>query len=253
MKVYQPTFKTTDKDSYVPVSRAILEEPVWTQGPFDDRSAYMDVAMRAQFQDYDHKLFDGPIVHLSRGQFFSSRSMLKKRWSWKSTGQVLAWEERMVRRGLLRTKPYRDNNKTIGMVYEVVDYDRLFSFTGQSAKSNTGRGTKPIEATAVLDTEHVMERHAAQGDKPEQNNNKVTKAGGKSADAAPGSLQKAAQAAINCILNGTPYFAMERKYQDNVPEDVFNAWSEKHEDEVRNGRDAIIKEILTYRRVLEGQ
>lgn len=89
---------------WVKLERAILDTVVWSNTePFDERSAYVDLVLRANYED---KAFrprrETTIINVKAGQFFTSIAKLCERWKW-SENKVRRYLKMLKNLGFIRT------------------------------------------------------------------------------------------------------------------------------------------------------
>lgn len=94
---------------WVKAERIILDTAIWNNGePFDERSAYFDLKLRANYQDSIFRPRKGtePIT-VKAGELFTSIGMLSERWKW-SENKVRRYLKMLKKIGFLnyRRHPY---------------------------------------------------------------------------------------------------------------------------------------------------
>jgi len=68
---------------WVKISRDIIDSDIWTgKEPFDERSAWIDLILRANHEEAEIKTRSGEIVKIPRGGLFVSLRKLAERWHW---------------------------------------------------------------------------------------------------------------------------------------------------------------------------
>ena len=85
----------TDKGGYIKLYRALLSDEFWQdEEPFDKRSAWIDLLLRANYAD-NVRIYRGQVQKTKRGQIRTSVAELAERWN---------WSENKVRRYLFALK-----------------------------------------------------------------------------------------------------------------------------------------------------
>lgn len=94
---------------WVKTERALLDTAIWNNGePFDERSAYIDIQLRA---NYEEKIFrprkSTEVITIKPGELFTSVGMLSERWKW-SENKVRRYLKMLKKVGLADFKrhPY---------------------------------------------------------------------------------------------------------------------------------------------------
>ncbi len=72
------------QDGWIKLHRKIRENEMWQKEPFDKRSAWIDLLLRATHKEYTI-LIKGIDIKLKPGQFFVTKKGLAKNWSWSRT------------------------------------------------------------------------------------------------------------------------------------------------------------------------
>lgn len=87
---------------WIKIHRKLLDNDIWTQsGPFDDRSAWIDLILLANFKDGEMNIKRTRKKRIiKRGQRHTSRDELAKRWGW-SLGKVDRYLDTLHERGML--------------------------------------------------------------------------------------------------------------------------------------------------------
>lgn len=68
-------------DGWIKVHRSVLENPLWTDKPFSRGQAWIDILLRANYEDKEIML-GGNIAKVKRGSFITSELKLMDRWGW---------------------------------------------------------------------------------------------------------------------------------------------------------------------------
>lgn len=70
------------------LERGLLESILWERNePFDDRSAYIDLRLRANFADTEFNPFGNEVITVHAKEIFTSIKKLAQHWGW-STNRV---------------------------------------------------------------------------------------------------------------------------------------------------------------------
>ena len=66
---------------WIKIHRSIIENPLWTDKPFSRGQAWIDILLRANYEDKEIML-GGNIKKVNRGSFITSELKLMDRWGW---------------------------------------------------------------------------------------------------------------------------------------------------------------------------
>lgn len=66
---------------WIKIHRSIIENPLWTDKPFSRGQAWIDILLRANYDDKEIML-GGNIKKVNRGSFITSELKLMDRWGW---------------------------------------------------------------------------------------------------------------------------------------------------------------------------
>lgn len=98
-------------DGWIKIYRILRENEIWEdKEPYDKRSAWIDLLLRATHQNYEF-LFRNTIIKLIPGQIFTSELKLATEWKWSRT-KVRAYLETLKKIGQIRT-PEKTSRYTI--------------------------------------------------------------------------------------------------------------------------------------------
>ena len=72
-----------DFSGFIYLQKKILDNAIW-QGsePFDKRSAWVDLILRANYEDSEAMSRSGEVITVHRGQLLTSQTHLAERWKW---------------------------------------------------------------------------------------------------------------------------------------------------------------------------
>lgn len=120
------------KQGYIKLYRQIQDCWVWElPGPFDERSAWIDLLMSANHDD--HKtMFDGQLIVVKRGQWITSVRKLADRWRWGNQ-KTLKFLRALEEDGMID----RDANSRRTLI-TIANYEK---FQGSDNGSGTLNGT----------------------------------------------------------------------------------------------------------------
>lgn len=71
----------TSGKGWIKLNRDILDHWLWTEKPFDKKSAWIDLLLLANHQDAKY-FVRGKLVKIKRGQYGTSAVKLASRWGW---------------------------------------------------------------------------------------------------------------------------------------------------------------------------
>ena len=126
------------KQGYIKLYRQIQDCWVWEQpGPFDERSAWIDLLMSANHDD--HKtMFDGQLIVVKRGQWITSVRKLADRWRWGNQN-TLKFLRALEEDGMID----RDANSRRTLI-TIANYEKFQgSDNGNGTLNGTLNGTVP--------------------------------------------------------------------------------------------------------------
>ena len=126
------------KQGYIKLYRQIQDCWVWEQpGPFDERSAWIDLLMSANHDD--HKtMFDGQLIVVKRGQWITSVRKLADRWRWGNQ-KTLKFLRALEEDGMID----RDANSRRTLI-TIANYEKFQgSDNGNGTLNGTLNGTVP--------------------------------------------------------------------------------------------------------------
>lgn len=70
-----------DTESWVKISRKLLDHWIWSDQPFSKGQAWVDMILTANYKD-KKIMFDGKVIEVKRGTFVTSIAKLSERWDW---------------------------------------------------------------------------------------------------------------------------------------------------------------------------
>lgn len=127
---------------WIKVSRDVLDSVIWNYDePFDDRSAYIDLALRVNYTASEFRPRTSRITYtIHPGQIFTSEEKLADRWHW-SKGKVKRYLKMLEERGYLSMN--RTANGTIINVITTGDsgFGRTACSTTDSTDDRTNHDT----------------------------------------------------------------------------------------------------------------
>ena len=124
----------------VKLERPVLDTVVWNNPePFDERSAYVDLVLRANYED---KVFrprrETSVINVQAGQLFTSVAKLCERWKW-SENKVRRYLKMLKNLGFIRT-----DARACGTLITLVNigFEGFGARTNEGSSEGTGEGTR---------------------------------------------------------------------------------------------------------------
>ena len=92
---------------WIKVERALLDTFIWDfDQPFDDRSAYIDLRLRANYTDKDFRAKKSrDVIHVHENELMTSIGNLAERWHW-SKDKVRRYLKMLEDGGFVKVVPY---------------------------------------------------------------------------------------------------------------------------------------------------
>ena len=106
----------SSNDGWIKLHRTILNHWIWNEKPFDKRSAWLDLILRANHSDNKFSL-GGEVIVVKRGSFITSELKLMERWGW-SKSKVRRFLEMLQKESMIEKNS--DRKKT---TLTIVNYD----------------------------------------------------------------------------------------------------------------------------------
>lgn len=143
---------------WVKIERQIMDHWLWKSGPFDYRSAWIDLILSVNHED-KKILFNGKIINVKRGSMITSIQKLADRWGW-SRQRAKRFLELLRDETMITTE-----STTHGTTVTLVKYD---DFQGRRSTDSTTDITAGVTAdvTAPITTDgHKQEYKELKNDK----------------------------------------------------------------------------------------
>lgn len=106
---------------WVKIERALMNTIVWNyEEPFDDRSAYIDLRLRANYVEKDCRSKKSrDVIHVKENELMTSYGHLADRWHW-SKNKVIRYLKMLEEGGLIKLTSY-----AIGTVISLENIDKI--------------------------------------------------------------------------------------------------------------------------------
>ena len=110
--------KTETNEGWLKLYRKTPDTAIWaTKDPYDRRSAWIDLLLSANYTAAE-LVIKNDVLHIQRGQLFTSVRHLSARWSW-SKDRVLSFLRQLDRLEMIN----RDSTHS-GTLITIVNYDK---------------------------------------------------------------------------------------------------------------------------------
>lgn len=122
---------------WIKIYRCLLDDEMWQDPePYDKRSAWLDLLLRAAYEDHEERTSSGMVL-IRRGELLTSEAELAARWRW-SRGKVRRFLA--ANKAAHRTAMRRAGNGTKdGTILTVENYTK---YQGTRPRDETKGGTK---------------------------------------------------------------------------------------------------------------
>ena len=123
------------------VKRSILDTIIWNyEEPFDDRSAYIDLILRVNYEEKEFRAKkSADVITVKPGQIFTSIRMLGERWKW-SENKVRRYLKMLEKAGYIIKKVH-----TCGTLITLVNTDENDTSQQGCGTPNEREGGSPSE------------------------------------------------------------------------------------------------------------
>ena len=104
---------------YVYLQRKLLQSAIWSYNePFDRRSAWVDLILRANYEDRE-VMVKSSVITVHRGQHLESVKHIKTRWKW-SEGKIRRFFRMLEEANMITT-----DGTPGGMLITLINYDKM--------------------------------------------------------------------------------------------------------------------------------
>jgi len=123
------------RNGWIKLHRSLADSPMWTQKPFDEAHAWLDLLLLAQYEERTVREADGQLQVWKPGEVRHSKNMLADRWGWtryKIDSTLKRWENesRIAYRG----------RRAKGSVITILGWDKY-----QNGKRQEPGGKKKVD------------------------------------------------------------------------------------------------------------
>ena len=137
---------------WIKLHRKIMESSLWSDEPFDERSAWVDLLLMANYED-KQILFNGKSITVKAGQRITSIRKLAHRWHW-SNGKVERYLKKLEDAEMISRKrdtnghtnrdTLRDKNGTLITIVNYGFYQGMRD-TNEDTNRDTNRDTNGVQ------------------------------------------------------------------------------------------------------------
>jgi len=124
---------------WIKLERVVLDTLIWDNDqPFDDRSAYIDLRLRANYTDRDFRAKKSrDVIHIHENELMTSLGHLAERWHW-SKNKVIRYLKMLEDGGFVKVIPY-----AVGTMIKLENIDNSrISANDNGTANGTDHGAK---------------------------------------------------------------------------------------------------------------
>lgn len=153
---------------YILLHKSLLDSSIWdSPGKYDLRSAWIDLLLRANYEDTEAMSRSGDVIIVRRGQLLTSQSKLAKRWGW-SVSKVHRFCEKLKNANMLNfERLHWDHGATLMTILNYSYYQDSSHFV--KSKKNSNENQRELEEKsndAYLKEYKEYKRNKRKGEDP---------------------------------------------------------------------------------------
>lgn len=147
----------SSNDGWIKLHRTILNHWIWNEKPFDKRSAWLDLILRANHSDNKFSL-GGEVIVVKRGSFITSELKLMERWGW-SKSKVRRFLEMLQKESMIEKNSDRKKTTLTIVNYDVYQELRTIKKPQKDHQETTERPQKDTNKNDKNDKNEKKEKN----------------------------------------------------------------------------------------------
>lgn len=129
---------------WIKIYRQITDNPLWTDKPFADGQAWIDLLLAVTFDRGSIKVKNGQRIELRRGECGYSNQTLANRWGW-SRGKVTRFLLHLESQKMIQQKKVSNFN-----VIKVLNFENFQNDTTNDTTYDTTNGHQTVQQTDTI-------------------------------------------------------------------------------------------------------